>query len=140
MSLSGLVSEGSRLPGLRPEDGRDLPYGGVASPSRDARRGYLSRLVVGKIVTPCVNTAADSDADPNRIRRLLPGGHLWLIGAHQGCWSMSSVFSLIMKELSSMMMWVGWWGCAPQYDARRRRDDQKSDCGDENGKPVAVGL
>jgi hypothetical protein len=53
---------------------------------------------------------------------------------------MSSVFSLIMKELSSMMMWVGWWGCAPQYDARRRRDDQKSDCGDENGKPVAIGL
>ena len=48
-----------------------------------------------------------------------------------GCWMMSSVFSLIMKELSSMMMWVGWWSCAPKYDARRCRDDQKSDCGDE---------
>jgi hypothetical protein len=84
MSLSGLVSEESRLQGLRPEDGRDLPYGGVASPSRDARRGYLPRLVVGKFVTPCKHRRRSRRGDPNRIRRLLLGGHLWLIGDPRG--------------------------------------------------------
>jgi hypothetical protein len=48
MSLTGLVSQESRLQGLRPQV--VVIYRIAASParSRRARRGYLSRLVVGK--------------------------------------------------------------------------------------------
>jgi hypothetical protein len=87
------------LAGTTATGGRDLLYSGVASPFATRAPWLLIAACRRKIATQRVNTAADRDA-ATRIGfdGCCSAGTCGCLVPTQGCWTMSSVSSLLMTS------------------------------------------